>query len=166
MVTIYTDGSCYPNPGPGGWAFVVYEGGAEVYSASGADRQTTNNRMEIAGALEALLWLGDRPGRILSDSRYVVDGANSWTRSWARNGWQRKTKGGTTTVLNVDLWQLLVAARRPQHQVEWVRGHVGNAGNERADALAGAAREGLALLGCHRPRIEVHAWADAAPMLL
>lgn len=136
-MTIYTDGSCNPNPGPGAWAFVVYEDGREVFNDAGAERDTTNNRMEIQSVLRALQWLDCRPARVLSDSQYVVQGLNDWAPGWARRGWTRKPKNGVAQpVLNVDLWQAMVAARKPGQTLEWVRGHAGNVGNERADFLA------------------------------
>lgn len=92
--------------------------------------------------LRALMWLGDRPALLHSDSRYVVDGLNRWAAKWQRNGWMRKDKATRTLqpVMNADLWQVMVIARQVQHDVRWVRGHAGIAGNERADQLAEAAR--------------------------
>jgi ribonuclease HI len=140
MLTIYTDGSCEPNPGPGGWAFVVYEDGAEVHSASGGCEATTNNRMEMQAVLEAMRWAGDRPAKILSDSQYVVKGVTLWSAGWKRRGWKRMDGRDLVDVKNVDLWQEIDAARSSGQVFEWVRGHNGTAGNERADDLAGTAR--------------------------
>lgn len=147
MIEIYTDGACWPNPSTnGGWSFVAYENGREIFSINGkADGPTTNNRMELVGMLRALMWLGDRPARLHTDSQYVVSGLNSWCAAWARRGWQRKDKatGTLQPVMNADLWQVLMIARQSQHTICWVKGHTGVEGNERADALATAARMGV-----------------------
>lgn len=146
MIDIYTDGSCWPNPSShGGWSFVVYENGQEVHAASGkAEGSTSSNRMELTAMLRALMWLGGRSGRVYSDSRYVVDGLNLWCRSWSRRGWMRRDKDTNELqpVKNADLWEVLMIAKMPQHAVTWIKGHAGIAGNERADQLAEAAREG------------------------
>lgn len=148
MLNIYTDGSCWPNPSAnGGWSFVVYDQGREVAAVSGkADAFTSNNRMEMTGMLRALMWLGDRPGTVHTDSQLVVYGLNSWARKWMRNGWMRKDKATKqmVPVLNADLWEVMMVARMPQHRVVWVKGHAGILGNVRADALAEAARMGVA----------------------
>lgn len=148
MLTIYTDGSCWPNPSDnGGWAFVVYDGEREVHALSGAaEGATSNNRMEMTAMLRALMWLGDRPATLYTDSRYVVNGLNSWARAWMRNGWRRRDKdtGELLPVKNADLWEVMMIARLRQHRVAWCRGHAGITGNERADALAEAARMGVA----------------------
>ena len=144
MLQIYCDGACVPNPGRASWAFVAYENGVEIYAESGVmDGTETNNRAEMTAALRAFEWLGGRPGRALSDSRYLVDGLSSWCKAWARRDWHRKVKGSKTLtpVLNADLWKQLLHARRDGHAICWVRGHAGNAGNERADRLAAAARK-------------------------
>jgi ribonuclease HI len=147
MIEIYTDGSCWPNPSAdASWAFVAYQNGREIYSTSGrADDHTTGNRMELTAVLRALMWLGDRPGRVFSDSTYVVDGVNLWCRAWERRQWQRRDKatGTLQPVKHADLWQVLMIAKMPQHSVSWVKGHAGIEGNERADALAEAARVGV-----------------------
>lgn len=148
MLNIYTDGSCWPNPSEnGGWSFVVYDQGREIAARSGkAGAFTSNNRMEMTAMLRALMWLGDRPGIVHTDSQYVVNGLNSWCRAWQRRGWMRKDKATKqlVPVLNADLWEVLMVARMPQHRVVWVKGHAGILGNERADALAEAARMGVA----------------------
>jgi ribonuclease HI len=147
MIEIYTDGSCWPNPGSsGGWSFVAYRDGVEFFALNGkAEGFTSSNRMELTAMLRALMWLGERPGRVFSDSRYVVDGLNSWCHAWARRGWMRRDKDTKQLqpVMNADLWQVLMIAKMPQHTVAWVKGHAGITGNERADRLAEAAREGV-----------------------
>ena len=148
MIEIYTDGSCWPNPSAnGGWSFVAYENGREIFSTSGKAQEgrTTSNRMELTGMLRALMWLGDRPGRVYSDSRYVVDGLNQWMSAWARRGWMRRDQSTRELlpVMNSDLWQVLAIAKQPHHSVSWVKGHAGIEGNERADRLAEAARTGV-----------------------
>lgn len=132
-VTIYTDGSCDPNPGPGGWAALLRYGKHEKI-LTGSASETTNNRMELTAAVEAFRAL-KRPCRvkIFTDSEYLKNGITRWMPAWRRRNWRRK--GGT--LANVDLWQALDAAIQG-HQVEWqwVRGHVGNVDNERVDKLA------------------------------
>lgn len=139
-VTIWTDGSCLRNPGgPGGWAAIVITNGAGsaiVSEVKGGSPSTTNNRMELMAAIAGLESLKSASSVLLkSDSRYVVDGATKWLSSWKRRGWKLKTGGH---VKNADLWQRLDAAATV-HAVtfEWVRGHAGVAGNERADKLSG-----------------------------
>ena len=135
VVDIYTDGACSGNPGPGGWGAVLSYDGHEKEIYGGEPTQTTNNRMELMAAIQALESL-TRPVavRLHTDSTYVRSGITSWLASWKRNGWLTKSK---QPVKNADLWQRLEAAVR-QHQVQWlwVKGHNGNEGNERADALA------------------------------
>lgn len=139
-VHVFADGACEPNPGPGGWAFVVIVDGKEVCSAFGAAPASTNNRMELAAVLAALEWIADnaagRPVALYSDSRYAVDGCNSWRHGWKRKAWMR----GASPVINADLWQALDAALmdRPQ-TLTWCKGHAGIRGNVRADKLAGEA---------------------------
>jgi ribonuclease HI len=140
-VEIWTDGGCKPNPGPGGWAALLRFRGHERV-ISGADPATTNNRMELiaaAAALEALT----RPSRVVlhTDSEYVRNGITRWHAGWVRRNW-RNASGDP--VANIELWQRLLTAAAP-HQVEWrwVRGHAGDAMNERVDQLATAAREAV-----------------------
>ena len=148
MIEVYTDGACWPNPSTnGGWSFVAYENGVEIKAVNGrTDGLTTNNRMEMTAMLRALMWLGDRPARLHTDSQLVVYGLNSWCKAWQRRGWQRKDKKTKelVPVLNADLWQVMVIARMPQHQIQWVKGHAGILGNERADQLAESACRGVA----------------------
>ena len=138
MVEIWTDGGCKPNPGPGGWGAVLRFRGAER-ALSGGDKVTTNNRMELtaaAAALEALT----RPCRVVvhTDSEYVRNGITRWHTGWVRRNW-RNAAGDP--VANMDLWRRLLDAAKP-HQIEWrwVRGHSGDAMNDRVDAMATAAR--------------------------
>ena len=135
IVEIYTDGACSGNPGPGGWGAVLqYRGRAkELYG--GEPAPTTNNRMEIMAAIQALEALTRAaPVRLYTDSVYLRNGITRWLPGWKRNGWKTAAK---QPVKNMDLWQRLEAAVG-RHDVDWqwVKGHAGNAGNERADALA------------------------------
>ncbi|MCP1337597.1 ribonuclease HI [Futiania mangrovi] len=135
-VTIYTDGACSGNPGPGGWgALLVHNKGER--ELTGGEAQTTNNRMEMTAAIEALKAL-KRPCRVdlWTDSAYLRDGITKWLRRWKANGWKTAEK---KPVKNADLWQALEteAARHDVHW-HWVKGHAGHEGNERADALANA----------------------------
>jgi ribonuclease HI len=133
LITIYTDGACDPNPGPGGWAALLKTGKHEKV-LTGSERRTTNNRMELTAAIQALHAL-DRPCEIefYTDSEYLKRGITEWLPSWRRRNWRRK--GGA--LANVDLWQALDAALQP-HSIHWhwVRAHVGNPDNERVDRLA------------------------------
>ncbi len=141
QVTIYTDGACRGNPGPGGWGVVLVEEGKRR-ELMGAHPQTTNNRMEMLAAIEALSALGEPcQAELVTDSRYLMDGLNSWMPNWKKKNW--KTANGKP-VKNQDLWQRLDAlAARHQVHWTWVRGHTGDAGNERADALANEAIDRL-----------------------
>ena len=140
--TIYTDGSCLGNPGPGGWGAIVFDGSEEPQRLSGHDGQTTNNRMELMGAIMALESLKERQRVVLTtDSQYVINGSEKgWAKKWRANGWRRKTG----RALNPDLWErLLQAVDRHDVSFKWVRGHRGHPENERCDELAnGAARGG------------------------
>jgi ribonuclease HI len=134
-VEIYTDGACSGNPGPGGWAAILMARGKEKV-ISGSQESTTNNRMEMTAAIEALACL-KKPCRVLvySDSSYVVSAfTQGWLQNWQRNNW--KNAAGDL-VSNLDLWQALLKAAAP-HQVEWakVKGHQDNALNNRCDKLA------------------------------
>lgn len=139
-VRIWTDGSCPKNPGHGGWALVVEEGGELKQVMGGGVAQTTNNIMELTGVREALVLATDldRGVTILSDSQYVVYGLTKWVESWKQRGWVRKTRQGTQPVLNRKLWEELDSLYDPDAvTLEWVRGHVGHRFNEMADVLAG-----------------------------
>ncbi|MDR3523106.1 MAG: ribonuclease HI [Acetobacteraceae bacterium] len=141
LVLIWTDGGCKPNPGPGGWSAILQFKSAER-ELSGGEKQTTNNRMELTAAAEALEVL-KRPCKIVlhTDSEYLKNGITRWHTGWVRKGW--KNASGDP-VANMDLWtRILDAAKRHEIEWKWVRGHSGNAMNERADALATNAREDL-----------------------
>ncbi|MEM1402302.1 MAG: ribonuclease HI [Pseudomonadota bacterium] len=133
-VVVYTDGACRGNPGPGGWgALLVY--GKHERELFGAESETTNNRMELRGAIEGLNALSERCAVTLhTDSTYVMKGITEWIDNWKRRGWKTTAK---KPVANADLWQLLDAANE-KHDVDWrwVKGHSGDPGNERADQLA------------------------------
>ena len=137
ITEIWTDGACSGNPGPGGWGAVLVHGETEK-EISGADPATTNNRMELVAAIEALNAL-KKPAqvRIHTDSQYVKNGLTQWLPNWKRRNWRT---ADNKPVANVDLWQALEAAAA-RHTIEWkwVRGHDGDVMNERADALARAA---------------------------
>lgn len=135
-VLIWTDGACQGNPGPGGWAAIVCTPDGAQREHSGGLPHTTNNIMEMTAALEGLRSLdGGAPVCVVTDSRYLCDGMTSWMAGWLRRGW--KTAGGAP-VKNRELWQALAAEceRHAAVRWKWVRGHVGNALNERADVLA------------------------------
>ena len=139
-VEIWTDGGCKPNPGPGGWAAILRCRGVER-TLTGSDPVTTNNRMELTAAAAALETLS-RPCVVVlhTDSEYVRQGITRWHTGWVRRNW-RNAAGDP--VANMDLWRRLLAANQ-LHEVDWrwVRGHAGDAMNERADVLATAARQG------------------------
>lgn len=132
-VTIYTDGACEPNPGPGGWAALLLAGKTEK-ELVGSDPHTTNNRMELTAAVQALRALS-KPCKVdlYTDSQYLRRGITEWLPDWRRRGWKRK--GGT--LANIDLWKALEAALA-QHEISWhwVRGHAGDRYNQRVDSLA------------------------------
>ena len=133
-VLIYTDGACKGNPGPGGWGAWLRWGGHEK-ELFGGEALTTNNRMELTAVIEALASLKRRsPVAIYTDSEYVRNGITTWIHGWKTRGWRTADK---KPVKNTDLWQKLDALA-VQHDVQWhwVRGHTGDPGNERADALA------------------------------
>jgi ribonuclease HI len=134
QVEIFTDGACSGNPGPGGWGAILRYGDT-VRELSGGEADTTNNRMELTAAIEALNAL-KRPCDIVltTDSIYVKDGITSWIDGWKKRGWKNSQK---KPVKNEDLWKALDAARS-RHTVEWkwVKGHAGHAENERCDELA------------------------------
>ena len=140
VVEIFTDGACSGNPGPGGWGAILRYGDTEK-ELSGGEAETTNNRMELTAAIEALNAL-KRPCEIVltTDSTYVKDGITSWIDRWKKRGWKNSQK---KPVKNEDLWKALDEARN-RHTVEWrwVKGHAGHPENERCDALAREAMPG------------------------
>src|SRR5690554_2395718 len=138
-VEIFTDGACKGNPGPGGWgALLVYKG--KEKELWGGEIETTNNRMELMAAIRGLAEL-KRPCavRLVTDSKYVMQGIQEWMPNWKKRGWKTSAK---RPVKNVDLWQRLdEQVARHEIEWEWVRGHTGHPGNERADALANRGAE-------------------------
>ena len=139
VVIIHTDGACSGNPGPGGWGAVL-EFNGKARELKGGERLTTNNRMELRAAIEALKAL-TKPCTVelWSDSVYVRDGITKWIHGWKENGWKTADK---KPVKNVDLWQELDAVMaRHKVRFHWLKGHAGHEANERADALA---NEGMA----------------------
>lgn len=140
---LFTDGACSGNPGPGGWAFILrHPASGKSVEGSGAEPMTTNNRMELMGAIEGLLAIKKRSRvDLFADSQYVVKGLDSWLKSWKARGWRTADK---KPVLNLDLWQRLdEVASRHVVRTHWVRGHNEHPENERCDQLAVAAREAL-----------------------
>ncbi len=133
-VSIYTDGACHGNPGPGGWAAILVYG-EHRRELSGYEAETTNNRMELRGAIEGLKALKRACSvDLYTDSKYLRDGMQTWLAGWKRNNWRT---AGRKPVKNMDLWQELDALAS-EHQVRWhwVRGHAGHPENERCDELA------------------------------
>ena len=143
-VEIYTDGACKGNPGPGGWGAVLISAGREK-EIFGGESLTTNNRMELMAVIEALRALNQPCAVVLHlDSEYVRKGITEWIAGWKARGWRTAAK---QPVKNVDLWQRLDAlVHQSEHRIEWqwVKGHAGDPGNERADALANRGVEQLA----------------------
>jgi len=146
-VTIYTDGACRGNPGPGGWGALLISGGHRR-ELSGSEGHTTNNRMELMAAIQALRAL-KRPveATLFTDSKYVATGISEWLPQWKARGWRTADK---KPVKNQDLWEAL-DAECARHKVNWrwVKGHAGDVGNERVDQLANEAID--ALLGITSP---------------
>jgi ribonuclease HI len=153
FVRLFTDGACSGNPGPGGWAYILkHPASGQAREASGAEPATTNNRMELQGAIEGLDSLKRRCRvELVTDSQYLAKGLTEWMRGWKARGWQRKGKGGLKPVSNVDLWRRLddLAARHDVRVVH-VLGHSGHPENERCDQLAVAAYKAL-MAGAKRP---------------
>ncbi len=139
-VTVYTDGACSGNPGPGGWGAILRYRDV-TREMSGGDPETTNNRMELLGVISALQALKEPCiVELWSDSKYVVDALEKgWARAWRARGWRRADK---KPALNTDLWETLLAlAEKHEIRCHWVKGHAENEFNNRCDALAVAARE-------------------------
>jgi ribonuclease HI len=137
MIELFTDGACRGNPGPGGWGVLLREEGHE-WTLSGSEMNTTNNRMELAAAINGLAYFTEeREIALTTDSQYVRQGITQWIHGWRRNGWRTSAK---QPVKNQDLWQALDALAA-KHSVSWhwVKGHSGHPENEQADALANAA---------------------------
>ncbi len=142
QVSIFTDGACSGNPGPGGWGAVLRYGKTEK-EISGGEVSTTNNRMELTAIIQALLCLKEPcEVTLTTDSRYAADGINlGWARSWRKNGWRKADK---KPALNPDLWeQLLNLLDKHTVTIVWVKGHAGHPENERCDKLATAAIEAV-----------------------
>ena len=133
-ITIYTDGACKGNPGEGGWgAFIEYNN--EKVKLYGYEELTTNNRMEIIAAIEALRSIKEKSDIIIyTDSKYLMNGINTWIHSWKKNNWRTSSN---KDVKNADLWKI-IDELNSNHSIEWswVKGHSGNPGNEMADDLA------------------------------
>ena len=135
MITIYTDGACSGNPGIGGWGVVILENNKEDTFLNGGNDNTTNNRMELTAAIEALKYFEDRQTiTLITDSKYVKDGIQSWIQNWKKNEWKTAAK---KPVKNKELWiELDQLISRHTISWEWVKGHDGNVHNEKADYLA------------------------------
>lgn len=144
-VEIFTDGACRGNPGPGGWGALLRYNGTEK-TLKGSEKDTTNNRMELLAAINALEALS-RPCdvELTTDSKYVMQGITEWLANWKKRNWKTAAK---KPVKNVDLWQRLDAATQ-QHTIDWhwVRGHTGHPENERADELANEAIDEMLSVG-------------------
>jgi len=135
MITIYTDGACSGNPGIGGWGAVILEKNKEDIFLNGGHDNTTNNRMELTAAIEALKYFVDKKNiTLITDSKYVKDGIQSWIQNWKKNGWKTAAK---KPVKNKELWvELDDLITKHNITWEWVKGHAGNTYNEKADYLA------------------------------
>jgi len=132
-LVIYTDGSCHPNPGPGGWAVIILDGGKRRV-LKGGEKYSTNNRMELSAALAAARYVrAGQPATIVTDSQYLKKGVEEWLANWQARGWKRK--GGA--LANIDLWQELTRELEEKDiRWHWVRGHNSDAFNEEADRIA------------------------------
>lgn len=139
FVRLFTDGACSGNPGPGGWAYILkHPASGKVVEASGGERDSTNNRMELMALISGLSALKRRSRvEIVTDSEYVARGCREWLPGWKRNGWRRREGKQLKPLKNDDLWKLLDELL-PKHEVEFtvVRGHSGHPENERCDELA------------------------------
>jgi ribonuclease HI len=138
-IIIYTDGSCEPNPGPGGWGAILLTGGKDEIQLSGGEAQTTNNRMELTAAIEALKSVS-KPSKIqlFTDSQYLHKGITEWLPNWIKKNW----RGSSGPVANQDLWKELVKLKEKHTiQWQWTKAHVGTLYNEKADKLASKAMQ-------------------------
>jgi ribonuclease HI len=146
LVLLFTDGACSGNPGPGGWAYILrHPASGRVTDGSGAEPETTNNRMELMGAIKGLESL-KRPCRVelVTDSQYLGKGLTEWMPKWKAQGWRRKEKGTFKPVVNLDLWQRLdELMSRHRVTVKWILGHSGHEENEACDRMAVAAIRAL-----------------------
>ena len=135
MITVYTDGACSGNPGKGGWGVVILENNKDEIFLNGGNDNTTNNRMELTAAIEALKHYQNREDiTLITDSKYVKDGIQSWIQNWKKNGWKTAAK---KPVKNKELWvELDDLITKHNINWEWVKGHAGNKHNEKADYLA------------------------------
>jgi ribonuclease HI len=139
FVKLFTDGACSGNPGPGGWAFILrHETTGRERKASGAERETTNNRMELMGVIEGLASLKRAcKVEVVTDSQYVAKGIREWLPNWKRQGWQRKEGSRLKPVMNADLWKKLDGLLARHHvRVTHVLGHRGHPENEACDRMA------------------------------
>jgi ribonuclease HI len=147
VVELYTDGACSGNPGPGGWAYLLrHPASGKTAEGSGAERATTNNRMELTAVIEGLAQL-TRPSRVelTSDSQYVLKGLEEWLAGWKKKGWKTSAK---KPVKNEDLWRRLdELVDGHDIRFHWIRGHAGHPENERCDALAVLAYRDLVRAG-------------------
>ena len=135
MITIYTDGACSGNPGIGGWGVVIIESNKDIIFLNGGNDNTTNNRMELTAAIEALKYFQEKQNiTLITDSKYVKDGIQSWIQNWKTNGWKTASK---KPVKNKELWIELDELITTHNLTwEWVKGHAGTIHNEKADYLA------------------------------
>lgn len=138
-VILFTDGACSGNPGPGGWGYILrHPATGKELEGSGGEADTTNNRMELQAVIEGLSAL-KRPTtvEVVTDSKYVVQGASEWLAGWKRNGWKRREDGRLKPIKNPEHWQKLdELLSRHTVRFRWIRGHAGHAENERCDELA------------------------------
>ncbi len=143
MITIYTDGSSIGNPGPGGWGAIIWYSGGVVKELGGKHQHTTNNRMELSGAIEAINHISDSGDsvRLFTDSSYLVNGITKWVHGWQKNGW---ITGSKEPVLNKELWEeLLILTKEVKISWSHLPAHVGIAPNERVDEIAQGMARGL-----------------------
>ena len=135
MITIFTDGACSGNPGKGGWGAVILNINDKPILLSGGEENTTNNRMELSAAINAILYFKEKESlEIFTDSKYVKDGIEKWIHKWKQNGWKTSNK---KPVKNIDLWKKLdEEINRHNVKWNWVKGHADNEYNEKADFLA------------------------------